>query len=98
MRSGQNKETQQKTVGLKSTEKTRGQDRGLDADHKMKASSEHKRQGEKNHQEVAVRCRRSGGMLSSQLQDFHCTRGNKTGARQYSSMSYKETRLKASSW
>ena len=56
MTSGENKETQQwKTVGLKGTEKTRGQDSGLDADHKMKASSEHKRQGEKNHQEVAVR-------------------------------------------
>lgn len=52
----ENKETQQwKPVGLKSTEKTREQDSGLDADHKMKVSSEHKRQGEKNHQEVSVR-------------------------------------------
>lgn len=42
-------------MGLKSSEKTREHDGGLDADHEVKESSEHKRQGEKNRQEVAVR-------------------------------------------
>lgn len=41
--------------GAEKHRENQGADSGLDADHKMKVSSEHKRQGEKNHQEVSVR-------------------------------------------